>query len=205
MGAVQDAVEDSVGQRGFADVFVPVFDRQLAGDDRGSGVGAVVYHFQQIVPFALHQRRQAPVVKDEQIGLGERCQPLAEAPIGMRHLEFIEQSGNPDIKHGQPLPARLIAQRASNPGLAAAGGAGQDQVLLEANPVAAGKVRHLPLIQSATGSVIDVLDAGFLFELGCLQQPGQPPILPMEGFPVDDEPDALFEGQALDGGVRPLL
>ena len=45
-------------------MFMPVFDRQLAGDDRGSGVGAIVYHFQQIIPFALHQKRQAPVVKD---------------------------------------------------------------------------------------------------------------------------------------------
>ena len=34
MGVVQQAVEDGVGQGGFAEVVVPVFDRELAGDQR---------------------------------------------------------------------------------------------------------------------------------------------------------------------------
>lgn len=42
MVALHDAVEDSVGDGGIADPGMPVFDRQLAGDDGGLAACAVI-------------------------------------------------------------------------------------------------------------------------------------------------------------------
>ena len=35
--AIQQAIQDSVGERGIADVLVPLIDRQLTGDERRAG------------------------------------------------------------------------------------------------------------------------------------------------------------------------
>jgi len=42
MGAVDDAVENGVGQGGIANHLVPAIDRELAGDQQGSPVVAIV-------------------------------------------------------------------------------------------------------------------------------------------------------------------
>ena len=47
MSAVDDAVQNRVGKSGFSDDFVPCFDRNLAGDERGF-LGAVVDEFEQV-------------------------------------------------------------------------------------------------------------------------------------------------------------
>ena len=42
IGVVNDAIEDGIGERRIADDLVPAVDRQLAGDDDGAGVVAVL-------------------------------------------------------------------------------------------------------------------------------------------------------------------
>lgn len=67
MVVLHDAVEDDVGDGGVADPRVPVFDRQLAGDDGGLVAGVVVDNlWQSRVRHAVDgtQARQ-------QVGLGQ--------------------------------------------------------------------------------------------------------------------------------------
>ena len=53
MGVVNQAIQDGVGDRGIADVFMPVFDRELAGDDGGAGAVAVLDDLQEISSFRV--------------------------------------------------------------------------------------------------------------------------------------------------------
>ena len=46
---VQQAIQDGVGDGGFTDDGMPVFDWALAGDDSGSLVVAVLDDFEQII------------------------------------------------------------------------------------------------------------------------------------------------------------
>ena len=46
MGVRDQSVEDRVGDGGFPDDFVPVFDLQLAGDDCGAPSLPVLDHFE---------------------------------------------------------------------------------------------------------------------------------------------------------------
>ncbi len=48
MGVMNQSVEDGIGDGGIADVFMPVFDGQLAGQDGRTGAMAVFDHFQEV-------------------------------------------------------------------------------------------------------------------------------------------------------------
>jgi len=63
MTAMHDAVEDGVGQCRIVEVGVPMFNRQLAGDQRRFAGGTVVEDFQQIGAFGLGDGREAPIVE----------------------------------------------------------------------------------------------------------------------------------------------
>ena len=82
MGAVDEAVEDGVGDGGIVEPGMPVVDGQLAGDD-GGFAGAVVDDFQEVVARGLVERGHGPVVEDEHVDACELRQGAAEAAVGV--------------------------------------------------------------------------------------------------------------------------
>ena len=71
MGVVDEAVEDGVGEGRIADDLVPVLDRHLAGDDGGGAPVAVVDDLEQVAALLAGERREAPIVEDEQLDAGD--------------------------------------------------------------------------------------------------------------------------------------
>ena len=136
---MDEPIEDGVGERGVLEPRVPVFERQLAGDYGRTRADAIVEHFEQIVARALIEILQAPVVQDQHVDLRELRQPAAEAAVAVRDLQFLEQPRNAHVEHREALAARLLTERACEPGLARARWPGQDQVLRVAHPVAAAQ------------------------------------------------------------------
>lgn len=63
MRVVEQSIEDSVGERGFADGSVPMVDGQLARDERRTGIHAVVEDLEQIVARRRVERMQPPIVE----------------------------------------------------------------------------------------------------------------------------------------------
>jgi hypothetical protein len=55
-----------------------------------------------------------------------------------------------------------VPERTGEPALADAARAGEQQIVLGANPVAAGELEEEGAIETACGTVIDVLDGGRL-------------------------------------------
>lgn len=93
MGVVDQAVEDGVGQGWVAQGVMPVGDGQLAGDHGGAGLIALVEDFEQVAAAFIVERRQAPVVEDEDLDLGQGRHPFKIAAIGAGEGEFLEQAG----------------------------------------------------------------------------------------------------------------
>ena len=89
--------------------------------------------------------------------------------------------------------------------LAAAGGAVEQEVLRLADPVAAGEAGQLAAIKPAAGAVVDVLDAGALLELRELQQARQAAIVAVDDFAVEQQREALVEGEAGGRALGELL
>ena len=77
MTAVHDTVEDGVGQGWIVEVGVPMFDRQLTGDQRRFAGNAIVEQFEQVVAFGLADRSEAPIIEDQEVGPGELLQAAA--------------------------------------------------------------------------------------------------------------------------------
>ena len=84
MTAVHDAIEDGVGQGRIVEVGVPVFDRQLTGDQCGFAGDAIVEQFEQVIAFGLADRSEAPIIEDQEVGPGELLQAAAEAAVAGR-------------------------------------------------------------------------------------------------------------------------
>lgn len=71
---VDEAVEDRVGERRIGDDLVPMFDGDLAGDDRRSATVTVVDDLKEIASLLGRERREPPVVEDQQIAASDALQ-----------------------------------------------------------------------------------------------------------------------------------
>lgn len=127
---MHEPVENRIGERGILQPRMPVFERQLAGDHSRARTDTIIKYFQQIVARCLVEILQAPVVEDQHFNLRELRELAREAAIAVCYFQF---------------------ERASEPRLARARGAGQDQVLRIAHPVAAGEHGDDALVMQHAG------------------------------------------------------
>jgi hypothetical protein len=106
MGAVNDAVEDRVAERGVGDHLVPFADRHLAGDQQRSAVIAVVDDLEQIAAMLGIERLRAPIIDDQQPDAFERGQQPRQATfaarLGQRRTGGWRACRAPRSPHGRP-------------------------------------------------------------------------------------------------------
>jgi hypothetical protein len=93
---MDQAVKDRVGQRRITQGLMPVLDGQLAGDQRGPAIMAVFDDLQEVATVCITERREPPVIQDQQVGLGQGGQEFARASIAFRNRSFLEESGEPE-------------------------------------------------------------------------------------------------------------
>ena len=110
IGVMDDAIEDSVGDRRHPDHLVPAIDRDLACDDERTCVVTVFDDFQEVARLVGVERLRPPIIEDQELGACDRAQQPAVAPVAMRDGKVGEQSGHAVIEHGDILPAGFLAQ-----------------------------------------------------------------------------------------------
>jgi hypothetical protein len=79
------------------------------------------------------------------------------------------------------------------------------EALASADPLAGDEAGQLRAIQSSARAVVDILDHGALLELRELEQAREPPALPMQALALEQQRQALLEGQFLGGRLGHLL
>jgi hypothetical protein len=119
--SVHEAVEDGISDRGVDDHLVPVIDGELTGDDGRAAAVAIVDDFEQIAALLRGQRRQAPVVEDQQLDTGEALEEACIASIAACQRQCVEQAWHAIVEHRSIVTAGLVAERAGKPALAGAG------------------------------------------------------------------------------------
>ena len=147
---MHQTVEDRVAQGRIADQRMPFVHRHLAGDQRRAVAVAVVQQLKHVAPLRGGKRRQAPVVQDQQIGLGVAGHQFGEAAVAMSETQLLHQGGQAQVAHAVAVPAGLVGQRAGEPGFAYASWPADDQVQAIAQPLAAAQLQDQGLVQ-ATG------------------------------------------------------
>ena len=70
---MHESVEDGISECGLTDDVVPLFDRQLRGDEGGTGRMSVIEDVEQVATLLGIQWCQAPqsFFEDDEIGFGE--------------------------------------------------------------------------------------------------------------------------------------
>ena len=129
MRGVHDTIEDGVGQGRIVEPFVPAGDRELAGDERRTGTDTIIEQFEQVVTLGRRDRCDGEVVEGEQVDACELGETTTEGPVTMRDAKFVEQTRCAHVEHREPGVRRLLGKGTAEPGLADAGGAGDEDVL----------------------------------------------------------------------------
>ena len=138
MGVMHEAVEDSVGEGRIADDLVPGIDRQLAGDQRRTGAITVLDDLHEVAPLVGREPVWAPVIKDQQIGLGKRAEQTREAAVSVGQFEIGKEARHTCVMHRIAITAGSLRQRAAEPRLADAARSGDQQIAMFGNPAAGG-------------------------------------------------------------------
>jgi hypothetical protein len=136
---VDQPIEDRIGERGVSDSLMPVFERQLAGEDGGASVVTVFQHLQEISAVFLTERGQGSIIQDKDIGFGQRAHQCHLAPIDFGDREFLQQAGEAQIEGRQVMPAGLMAQGTRQPGFPDARWPGDEHIVTVADPLARGQ------------------------------------------------------------------
>src|SRR5206468_9402352 len=111
MGVVQQAVADRVGQGRLAEVVVPLGGWQLARDDGRVGAIAILQDLEEVAALRILDRRQPPVVDDEDIEAGELGEQADVGAIGPGQGELVEEARSPAVAGAIALATGLVRQR----------------------------------------------------------------------------------------------
>jgi hypothetical protein len=105
VGAVDQPVEDGVGECRVPNVLMPVFEGELAGDHGCSGAVAVLQNLEQVTAFRIGERGESPVVEDQKFGLRQLLQQFRVRSVGAGEGELGEKAPQPEIASGEAVSA----------------------------------------------------------------------------------------------------
>lgn len=91
VSAVDDAIQDCVGEGRIADVVVPRGDRKLGRDRERRTTRAIVNNLEQILPVPRTQGGDPPIVEEQQPPLGQLSPKIGETSVLTRDLELFER------------------------------------------------------------------------------------------------------------------
>lgn len=206
MGVVEKPVADGVSEGGIAELIVPELWVELAGDDGRAIAVAVIDNFEEVSAFALGERGEPPVIKDEDVDLGQSGEETGIGAVRVSEGEFLEEARHAAVEGAVALSAGLLRQGTGDVRLAGSGGTGDEDVLVLGDPAAARKLADDTFVELSLGRVVDVLDAGGTHSELCVAQAARDArILPGQVFRVDQHAQAFVEGERRRFGVFLLL
>src|SRR5262245_45695105 len=178
---------------------MPLADGKLAGQDGRAGAVPIVEQFEEVPAILRRQGVESPVIDEQDVDARELGEQPEVAAISASQGEFVEEPGGAPVQGAEPLATGLLGEGAADERLAGAGGANNQQVLVLLHPAAGGKLPHERFVQLAPGRVVDGFHAGLgALELGFLQSPGEALVLPGPPLGLDEQPEALVEGECRD-------
>jgi hypothetical protein len=86
-------VQDGISDGRISDVIMPVFHRELAGNE-GRDIAVTVFdHFEKVSSFRIGQRGQAQIIQDEEMSFGESLHETAVTTIGPGERDLVKKLG----------------------------------------------------------------------------------------------------------------
>ena len=106
--------------------------------------------------------------------------------------------GHAGVERGFAEPAGTLGERAGEPGLADAGGPGDQDALGALEPLTVSEAGEEPAVEATTGALVDVLEVGGrVLEFGSTQQCREALGAAVSSFALDQQGEAVLERQRL--------
>lgn len=107
MGAIENTVEDRLGQGGVGHGVVPVVNRELAGDQGRAELSAVLDDLQQITALLDRGGGEQEVIEHEQGDPLQLPQATGVATVGPADGKVLEEAGDAEVERAaSPAPPR---------------------------------------------------------------------------------------------------
>lgn len=139
---MDQAVQDGVSDGRVRDVGMPLVYRELAGDDGGPGLAAVVDDLQQVPAVGGGQRADPPVIQREYLRSGQASQQARVRTVAPGGRQIGQQPRKAVVPGAVFMPTSGLSQGAGDKGFAHPGGSGDQDVLVRGDPMAGGQTVH---------------------------------------------------------------
>src|SRR5437867_13244450 len=151
----------------------------------------------------VRERADGEVVEDEDVDAGEAGEEADVAAVGVGERELLVEPGDAAVEGAVAPPARVLREGAGEVALPGAGHPGDQDIVVVVDPAAGGELAQDRLVEFAARGIVDVLDTRLAqAELRLAQRVGEATVLAGEPFGLDQEAEALVEG---DRGERGIL
>ena len=197
VGVVHEPIEDGIGQRRLADGAVPLLERDLAGDEGGATLIALVDDFEQVAAMGVGHGGHGKIIEDEDLSFGQGFHECGIAPVGAAEVERGEQLRQTGVEDAVALARGFVGERARQPSLTDACGAADEAVQVLGDPLAGGELRDERLVQAARGAGVEVFEGSGLAQFGRSQAQAQTPVVAFGEFAVGEQAQALLEAHGV--------
>lgn len=195
---MDQAVEDGIGQGRVADGGMPVRHGQLAGDDGRAAAMAVIDDFQQVAATLIGERCQSPIINDQHLGSRHLGQGLGITAIVSAKRQCRQQTWKADIEDAMSVSTGLVGQRTGEEGLADAGRAAHEHILVRLDPVTGHQAGEQRPVETAWMTEVDILRGGGLLEFGPFEASSVLSGFALSSFAVEQQAQAFFETELAD-------
>jgi hypothetical protein len=89
---MKQSVKDGIGQSGIVNRRMPVFHRELTGDNSRASPVTVFKEFEDVSSVLIIEGSEPPIIENEEGGLGERGHEFRISPIALGNGEFLEEA-----------------------------------------------------------------------------------------------------------------
>jgi hypothetical protein len=148
---------------------------------------------------------QSPIIEDQQPDAREALEHAGIAPVAAWQAEALQHARHALMEHRAIVATGSLAEGAGNPGLADAGRASDQQILLAFKPFALCKPLEQSTVETAVGTVVDILRSRDLTQTGEAQPCLQPLVIALQNLAIGQHRQTILEAKLCAVGLSRLF
>jgi len=167
---------------------------------------AVLDELHEVVALGSAQRRDRQIVKDQQRRAGQLLHEPWIGAVATGDGDLLEQARQAEVASGEALATGLVGERTGQIRFAGTGRPRDEQIVLVMDPLTTGELGDLGALEPTGVTVVDVFyTGGGDAQPGGSEQAAQAAVVAGEEFAIEQQREALVEGELMGLGLGELL
>ena len=155
---MDQTVQDCISNSAVAEIIVPVFYRQLTGNNCASGADAVLDDFQEFLCIPGIHRGDAKVIEDQDAHFSQSFQKGEIRAVGAYQFYLGQKLGDTGIIGAIATDNGIMSKRAGDVGFSCSRSTFNDDVMLLFDPLIFRQGCDLAALQITVGEVFNILE-----------------------------------------------